>query len=369
MPIELSKNKHINLIFIDYTCAETHISIKNKAIGASEYQFYNLIEVLSKTNNIKVSCYNHYHESTNLDNIIYNNIKDLANAAIPIANTKIIIQRFYPYDILKKFSDYDQFLWIHDTPGYHTFLGDYLFDDNKYMNKFMNALNFFANNPKIYFIMNSENTKKLYNYYLLQHSIKIDDNRIKVIYNILYENEFKNANNNNLIINKNNIVFASSWTKNINKIIEIFSYIYNKDKTYKLILMSPGYEDKEYVENVMKSLAHLKNNVVIYGPVPKDKYAEIIKSSLCVLAPRFIETFGSIFAESYYLKTPVICDIESGAVKEIIGKVNVVNYDNKIQVFSKINYIKKYRDRLNIKLDDKFLLKHNLKLWLDLISI
>lgn len=61
-----------NMIFIDRTCNLNHISIKNRAIGASEYQFYNLINELSKNNNI--TCYNHTRNHEMIDNILYCNL-------------------------------------------------------------------------------------------------------------------------------------------------------------------------------------------------------------------------------------------------------------------------------------------------------
>ena len=70
------------------------------------------------------------------------------------------------------------------------------------------------------------------------------------------------------------------------------------------------------------------------------------------MAPRFPETFGCVFAESYYLGVPVIADIHSGAVKEIIDNEYIVDYDYPEKVYEKIQSLK---TRPAIKLDDKFL--------------
>jgi hypothetical protein len=42
------------IIFLDITCDKNHHSIKKKAVGASEYQFYNLIQILS--NKYEITC-------------------------------------------------------------------------------------------------------------------------------------------------------------------------------------------------------------------------------------------------------------------------------------------------------------------------
>ena len=71
------------------------------------------------------------------------------------------------------------------------------------------------------------------------------------------------------------------------------------------------------------------DNIIIHGPVNKEQYTKIIKESLVVLTTTFQETYGCVFAESYYLGTPVIADYRSGGVKEIIDNNYIVNFDNK----------------------------------------
>lgn len=109
------------------------------------------------------------------------------------------------------------------------------------------------------------------------------------------------------------------------------------------------------------------NNIIIYGPVNKSLYCELIQNSGCVLAPSFPETFGCVFSEAYYLGTPVICDVKSGAVKEIIGKDNVVNYKNFNEVYNKI--ITKIESNEKIELDEKFMLNYNLTIWKKLLLL
>jgi glycosyltransferase involved in cell wall biosynthesis len=226
----------------------------------------------------------------------------------------------------------------------------------------------FVEKKTIHFIFNSEHCKNMFVHYLKEFGISIEDNRLIVIYNILYEEEFISIKNKHIPVLKNQLVYASAWQKGIEDIISIFEYILQKDSSYILILMHPGY-GMEIYENYKKYLLQkFPNNIVIKDSLSKDKYSEIIKESLCVLSSRFNETFGCVFAESYYLGTPVIADIGSGAVKEIIDNYFIVNYNNKEQVFNKIKEISYKRDHMNIKLPDKFLFNENFNKWKSILQ-
>lgn len=290
------------------------------------------------------------------------------------SKTKIIIQRFFPSEqyIKEKICNNKIFLWIHDVMEPSVFLGNdqslsryYKNDANadEYKNK---VLSWILDMKNLNFVFNSNHCKKLFVDHLSKFSVEIENERLNVIYNILYEDEFKNVNNmNNMVTecNKNNIVYASAWQKGIEKVISIFEYVISQNKDFKLILMSPGYDFNKFKDYAKELQDKFKDNITILGPLSKDKYCEVIKSSLCVLSSTFNETFGCVFAESYYLGTPVIADVRSGAIKEIIDNDCIVNYDYPEQVFTKIMDIQKNRDRLNIKLDKKFMLDYNLSLW------
>ena len=82
------------LILLDLTTEHNHQSIKNRAIGASEYQVYSLLQQLSKKYDI--TCYNHTKNIVTIDNITYKSFKnDLLNDHID-KDTTIIIQRMLP---------------------------------------------------------------------------------------------------------------------------------------------------------------------------------------------------------------------------------------------------------------------------------
>jgi hypothetical protein len=357
------------IIFVDYTAEFTHLSVKNKAIGASEYQFYNLIEKIS--NDKHIYCYNCIKNIIEIDNITYDHFDNFVNNIL--SNDDIIIfQRYLPNQlILDKIQNNKIYLWIHDIASSILFLNDdkkLKFYANKSIKFKKDYLNNIQANKNYNFIHNSLFCKKIFENYLLKHDIVIEENRFHLIYNILYEDELK-IKNENKQVNINNIVYASAWQKGIEKVISIFDFIFTKDNSITLTLMSPGYDYHKY-ENYKQLLKNkYKDNILILGPLNKQEYAQVIRSACCVISSTFQETFGCVFAESYYLGTPVIADINSGAVIEIIEKENIVNYNNYDEVYNKFTTVKNNRDKCIIKLDEKFFLDYNLKLWKQLLNI
>ena len=55
--------------------------------------------------------------------------------------------------------------------------------------------------------------------------------------------------------------------------------------------------------------------------------------------------------------------------KLVIEKENIVNYNNYDEVYNKFTTVKNNRDKCIIKLDEKFFLDYNLKLWKQLLNI
>jgi hypothetical protein len=74
-----------------------------------------------------------------------------------------------------------------------------------------------------------------------------------------------------------------------------------------------------------------------------------------------------VFEEAYFLGTPVICDIKSGAVKEIIGAENVVNYANLNETYNKI--ISRINANEKIELNEKFMFEYNFNLWKNILLL
>jgi hypothetical protein len=360
----LNKQK---IVLLDITSNNDHINIKNKAIGASEYQLYNLVNVLSK--NYNITCYNNKNNTT-IDNIIYKSWqKDLLIDQIE-QNTNIIIQRMLPNvkkEVYDKIKNNKIYLWVHDLISNDYFLFNYTGDERKYYNNSNNfkdeILQTIYENKNIHFVFVSNYIKEQFIIFFKKYNIVFKKYRLNVIYNILYEEEFINIKNNNIVVNKNYITYASAWQKGIEQVINVFDHAKKVDNDLKLVLLSPGYDwnnFKDYADNLKTKY---KDDVIIHGPVNKEEYSKIIKESMVVLTTTFRETFGCVFAESYYLETPVIADYRSGAVKEIIDNNYIVNFDNKQETVNKILYLKQNRDNIKIKLDDKFMLDYNIHLW------
>lgn len=362
------------IIFIDNTSYYTHNDIKNIAIGASEHQFYNLIYSISKEKKEKILCFNNILNDTNIDNIYYSNINNINNIEL-YQPSIIVIQRIFPinFTLKNKIINHKIYIWIHDLASPMIFLNNnenlinhYNNNQEEYKNE---ILKFYYDNKNINFIFNSSFCKDLFENYMKNFNIFIEENRLNTIYNILYEDDFNEVKNINILKDVNKIVYASAWQKGIEEVIKVFDYIIEHDNSIKLILLSPGYDLDKFIEYKTYLINKYPNNIIILGKLNKYDYANVIKSSLCVLSSTFSETFGCVFSESYYLGTPVIADIKSGAVKEIIDNNYILNYNNPCDVYLKIKELQQNSDNLNISLNEKFLLNHNLKNWIKMLEI
>jgi hypothetical protein len=356
------------IIIIDSNSTFTHVNISNKSVGSSEYQLYNLIKNLLLDH--KIVCYNKIKEETILDGVLYLNYSNLERDEL-MKKDIILINKYFPINtkILNKIIKNKIFFWIHNLIEDKIFLNNesiYVkyFKENQEQLKKLLDVGFLKRN--IFFILNSNFTKKLFSNYFNKHNLVIDEKKIIVINNILYNNDFIKIKNTKFDINTYNLVYASDWEKGIWDIIKLFDYILSKDKNFILTLLSPTNNIETQFKQYKNTLKEkYGNNINIIGSVNKEEYSKVIKSSLCVLTSKFSETFGSVFAESLYLGTPVIGDINSGAVPEIVGHNFIVNYDNLDQFYNKLMEIKNNRSITNVKLNEKYLFDKNFLLWIE----
>jgi len=372
------------IIFIDMTSDFNHKSIRNIAIGASEYQFYNLIYQLSlkiENESKEIICFNNSNKDLNIDNIKYTNISNFFSYNLDI-DDKIIIQRIFMIEpkFINKIHNNRIYLWIHDLICPQLFLGNNLnlfehFKNNKYLFK-NRILNFYVDKPNINYIVPSNFCKNMLYNYFSNFGYHISNNNIHVIHNILYKDDFNFNFNFNLVgkdndnsdnIDLNQIVFASAWTKNIIHVITLFDYIFQNDENIKLVLMTPGWDGNKFVDLEIELKNKYKEKIIILGKQNKNDLFKIIRKSLCVISSTYSETFGCIFAESYYLGTPVIADIRSGAVSEIIDNDYICDFMEPSKVLEKIRQLQKERKKINISLDKKFLLEENIDKWNNLM--
>ena len=179
------------IIFFDTTHFD-HNSIKNRAIGASEYQYYSLIKKLSLYYDI--TCYNSRNNNSIIDNILYKPKNDITSDMIDIT-TPIIIQRFLPNikeSIYDKIKNNKIFIWCHDLINHKNLLlcnfnsedkTNYNNDDNIFKN---DILNNYYNNKNINFIFVSKYSMETFIIFFQNYNITFEDERLNVIYNIIY---------------------------------------------------------------------------------------------------------------------------------------------------------------------------------------
>jgi len=346
------------IIFIDNTPLPqlNHQEIKNRAIGASEYQFYNLIGEFAQLN-LHIICYNTTPDSKIINNVQYKNI-EYFKTDIFFPTDKFIVQR-YCWLIPNLPPQNKIFVWFHDQC-----CNDIFQISNS--QEIKASIQSIFEKKNIHFIFNSKSSKELYFHFFSNHGFYFEENRCEVIYNILYENDFVKEK---IVVDKNKIIFGSAWCKGIHIIIDLFRWISHKNSDLVLVLLSPGYDYHKW-ENYRSELKNeFKERIQIFEPLEKNKYCQVIASGLCVISTSFFETFGCIFAESYYLGTPVIGDIHSGALKEIIDNDYIIDYSNPEIFLEKITELQEKRNNMTIKLDDKFMLYENILLWKNFVIL
>ena len=331
----------VSLYFI-ITKNQNHKTILHDGGGASELLFYTLAYNLS--NEHKVVIYNTERNDTIIDNIKYKYIDEKnLNFINNIQNSIIIIQRHFNIAIeLHKINPNNKYiLWSHDYLEYsfNNLSGNYSqYDINTYYS---------INNITIVGVSNFHKTN-------IQS--KFPDININVIYNALFPELF--AKHENIIINKNNIIFASSWSKGLNNIIHISSEYYKKNPHFKLILLKPSYDSNFVNYPFIECLGNIKN---------KAEYCKLLQSCLCVLTTSYQETFGCVFAEALHLGVPVIGDnsIKAG-FHEIISEDHMCNFRNPQEVIQKINEFQKLYPK--VSLDSKFYSKNIIEEWKKLFT-
>jgi glycosyltransferase involved in cell wall biosynthesis len=215
--------------------------------------------------------------------------------------------------------------------------------------------------PHIHFVLNSEFSKNFIQQNFMHYGITLHESRTHVVPNYIFKDSFPKRTD--IVKKRFQLVYASGWNKGIHSIIQIFDYILQKDKRFQLVLMSPGYEYKNYEQMRTFLKEKYKDNIIILGPLSKSIYSKTIQESGCVFAPPFPETFGCVFSESYYLETAVVADQRSGAVVEIIGQENITNYNDLEKTYKKVlECIEK-----PVQLNERFLFDVNM--WKQVLQI
>lgn len=327
-------------VYFGFNNLSNHQTIMDSGSGASEFQLLMLAKSLADYG-FEVTCFSRSDSVRGfgkLDNIIYRDYNDLINNNRIDTNTPLIFWRFF--DILPNlthFYNIDKIiLWSHDHRGHGL---------SKEVGEIINH-----NKLKIIAVSNFHKNS-------LTHSI--NPSNIIVIYNAVYNDMYYYDEYTK--IDKNAVVFASAWHKGIETILLLFDKLYNYHPNFYLRLLSPNY-GKIDIKNFID-----KPYIQYYDTVKnKKRLCELIQSSLCTMSTEFPETFGCIFAESYFLKTPVIATHRINGMHEFIDNHHICNLKN-YESFENL-LMSFYKDRPKIQLSNQFLKSNVLKNWINLIS-
>ena len=337
------------IYFIINKCSN-HRDIKLEGSGACELLFYMTAYKLS--NYYDVTIFNR-GPPTIIDNVKYLSLPDNKNPNIEnINNSTIVVQRHFSIalDLHKINPTNKYFLWSHD----------YIETDCNNNNNLCDQYS--TNYVADYFCKNNLSIIAVSNFHKNNIINKIPNVNVNVIYNALFPELYPNINLITPNVNKNQIVFASSWSKGLDKILNIGKEYYKRNNEFKLILLKPSY--CEWIPDFsqypfINCLGNIKD---------KTEYCKIIKSSLCVFTTSYQETFGCVFAESLHFGVPVIGDnsIQAG-FHEIIESKYMCNFDNVEEVITKIEHLKNNNNN-NICLKNKFYDKQIINEWIKILN-
>jgi glycosyltransferase involved in cell wall biosynthesis len=160
------------------------------------------------------------------------------------------------------------------------------------------------------------------------------------------------------------LCYTSTWGKGLDQLLKLFDKLLEVDNNFILNLASPGYESLSKNQNYIIQLKNkYGNNILIHGVSNKKILSKLIGESLCLIGPKFEETFGCVYQEAYYLNTPVISDKSCGGCEEIIDNASFIDYNNSNEFIDKILFIKNNYENIQIGLNPLFYEDYILKLW------
>lgn len=317
-------------IYLVYNNCLNHNEICKKGYGASEFQFYMLAKKLAD-NNLDVTVFNQSNINSKLDNVYYRRYSDIFNGINIDSNAIVIIMRFFQtaLDLLKYFPAHNINIWAHDHLERFDINVSNKINENNI--KLIAVSNFHKNNLSQFF----------------------SPDNITTIYNILYSDIYKKQDN--IEIKKENIVFASAWAKGLDRIIKLFDTLHLKYPQFRLVLLRPNYN---------KCICPERDYIILLNTIDdKEEYSRLLQSSLCTITSEFPETFGCVFAESYYLNTPVIATNRINGLHEFINNDHICNL-RAYEEFEKI-LLDFYENRPNVSLSDDLVDNKGIDQWIN----
>ncbi len=164
---------------------------------------------------------------------------------------------------------------------------------------------------------------------------KIDNNKIKVIYNIVEKVDISNKRD------LNTIAFAGRLhkTKGLEVLIKAIHLVTKKYPQIELKVLG-GVLEGEIINDYLQLVSDLKieKNVIFLGNKSKKDLLHVFSKALVVVVPSLYEAFGLVVIEAFSVKTPVIGS-NTGGIKEIIRDSKdgfLVEPNNEIELAEKI---------------------------------
>ena len=171
-------------------------------------------------------------------------------------------------------------------------------------------------------------------------SYKINENKVKVIYNGLNKN-FIDQSNESVVKEKYILSFGSiEPRKNTELMINVYKILlekYNNMKEVKLVLYGfRGYE-KSKVKDLINKL-NLQDKVIVHKYVTDDMLKELYKKAKIFCFLSSFEGFGLPIIESMALKTPVVA-LDNSSITEIVKQSGVLINDINIEKIANEIYL------------------------------
>lgn len=318
----------MNSIYIAYNNWVNHKTALSAGCGASEFQISLLAKALADDGH-DVTCFNSTKTKEKIENIFYRPYQDLMNNKDINGDIPLIFWRFFDVipHLVKFYNPRKIILWSHDYGGHGSLSSFQIVNESKI--KIVAVSNFHKNSLD-----------------------SINPENIIIIPNALYDNVYQYSKD--IEINKNMITFGSAWHKGLNQIVDLFDKLYLKYPNFFLNVLSPNYGKINI--DLKKPYIKLLN---IVGN--KKQYCNILQSSLCTISTEFPETFGCVFAESYYLKTPVIATNKYNGMHEFINNEHTCDLQNYDEFENLL--LRFYDNRPIVQLDSSFLGGEIINIW------
>lgn len=315
-----------------------HTIVKGKGFGASEYQFYNLIDTLQKL--YKIFVFNCIQHKQLIENVEYDNIDNLKNVDETYISC-FIQQRSYhlltypnKYNLSELFPSTYIFLWCHDLPE------DIIFGmQNDTIDIRKSKIRKLIENNNIKFIFVSNYCYNSYYNYFMAYNFILNHDKYIIIYNNIYDYEIINnikINNIKYLFDTNfkYLLYSSAAQKGLDTIIDILTPVLESTDNYKLVICNPSY-------SVYNKSNKLKDKIILLKNLDKFDYYSVLNSVQFIIAPPFKETFGCAFNEAECFGIPVIFFENCGAIKEICNNDCLTQFNSNSIMNIINNYIKK----------------------------